>query len=878
MFIVKNQFLKFLDGLDTKNVTVTNILNNVFKKDKSNSLVLEKILTIILDSKLDLNADFSKIMTDYINNVSDNLLKSHLKSIYKISDEEAKEYLEFASKVYDLLLGLNNSYLTNKEMIPLSLLVTYNYLKPNFKEFLNSYEITMDTIYNYYNINLDYKAIKNMKVNNNRLVNIYDYFFDYDYRRLSIDNLDDALFLNVFINSFLRTISNIPEDKIEKLFNDFTAKKEKEEEQAYKDYIYQGLDINTADFIVSIANYYNYMIEQGIPKYCTKEDYKFLSIIIASLKCDDENILELLLKNGIEFTSISKKFELTNCLGKCCKYKFIVDELAQDIFKDDIERKDINLRKIVKDAFKINVSSVVASYLKKENITLNYETFDEKYEEAVKKVNQIKHKNQILEELDKFDINIELKIEFVLKTYEYIMNKLDINELKNELNSNLIKDKNDVKELTLIIGTLVYESNFLRFFEKRNITLEGVIKYSGLTIQDLDYIRKMPVNFILYDEFKECFEKNEFLAHYIFSKNNETHVLENIASKFGTNYDHLKVEIELNTDYEKTLSIDDRIEILNNQEVDTINYDNIVSILHFGDSLKIHSDYINDEIPKLANSDTHDEAINNLNNLISGVCKDKEQERKKGLMTLFSKREVKEKMVDLASLTSLKESIDSNIKLLSQEIVGYDTIRRYMEVYYTKIISYFDKAKEVADIVRIEIEKLDPKNPYEYAKFVQLTSLYQVINDKANRFNMTCHLIEQQLLRINQAAANHFITINALETAKNDLLPLIATEIAIAKGIDSEKDAILVTENIMNLFKSLLARNIDEANVNLDMLKKLDLPENYVNALQMDLMQYSSQIQSAKMVTPSLEHVTIESDSNENKPKQKNLLFTIKKD
>ena len=88
-----------------------------------------------------------------------------------------------------------------------------------------------------------------MKVNNNRLVNIYDYFFDYDYRRLSIDNLDDALFLNVFINSFLRTISNIPEDKIEKLFNDFTAKKEKEEEQAYKDYIYQGLDINTADFI-----------------------------------------------------------------------------------------------------------------------------------------------------------------------------------------------------------------------------------------------------------------------------------------------------------------------------------------------------------------------------------------------------------------------------------------------------------------------------------------------------------------------------------------------------------------------------------------------------------------------------------------------------
>lgn len=566
-------------------------------------------------------------------------------------------------------------------------------------------------------------------------------------------------------------------------------------------------------------------------------------------------------------------------------------EIVKKTFKRYVDNCNLSvfdsIFKISKNTFESRIDEAIKNekkelYTKIENeifkdipgYTFNYETFDEKYEKAAKKVNQIKRKKQILKELDKFPFNIRLKIDFVFKTYEYMMNKLDI----NELNSNLIKDKNDVKELTLIIGTLVYESNFLRFFEKRNITLEGVIKYSGLIIQDLDYIDKMPVNFILYDEFKECFEKNEFLAHYIFSKNNETHVLENIASKFGTNYDHLKVEVELNMDYEKTLSIDDRIEILNNQEVDTINYDNIVSILHFGDSLKIHSDYINDEIPKLANSDTHDEVINNLNNLISGVCKDKEQERKKGLMTLFSKREVKEKMVDLASLTSLKESIDSNIKLLSQEIVGYDAIRRYMEVYYTKIISYFDKAKEVADIVRIEIEKLDPKNPYEYAKFVQLTSLYQVINDKANRFNMTCHLIEQQLLRINQAAANHFVTINALETAKNDLLPLIATEIAIAKGIDSEKDAILVTENIMNLFKSLLARNIDEANVNLDMLKKLDLPENYVNALQMDLMQYSSQIQSAKMVTPSLEHVTIESDSNENKPKQKNLLFTIKKD
>lgn len=871
MLIVKNQFLKFLDGLDKKDVTVTNVLNNVLKKDKSNSLVLEKILTIILDSKLDLNADFSKVMTDYINNVSENLLKSHLITIYQISDAEAKEYLEYASKVYDLLLGLNNPYLTKKEMIPLSLLVTYNYLKPNFKEFLNSYEITIDKIYNYYGINLDDTAIKNIEVNNNLLINIYDYFFNYDYHKLNIDNLDEALFSNVFINSFLRNISDIPEGNIESLFDNYIVKKEDEEEQALQAHFYKDLNKDTIEFIKMVATYYSNMINNITPKNCTKEDCKFSAIMLAGIHCNDKYVSKLLTENGFNATTFINHFDPGKFWEGNFKYKFIVDELTDNILSGGVERNNINIKKIVKDAFKINISPTMINFLRTMDVTIDYDKFDEKYEEIVEIVNVKERQDEASKKLERYNYNLKCKIINVLKLFEYLTDKYN----KKELNEELIKDIDDVKKLALIIGSFISDEKYVRFFEKRNITLENILKYTGLNNECLTYVNNNFADFTLYDEFEYYFQKSDYIAPCIFMDDvNVSEILKNIASKVGANYEYLKVEIEHNMDYEMTLSIDDRIELLKEQEMDDIDYDDIVSILHFGDSLKLHSDYINDELPKLASSDIYDKSMSNLNELISGVCKDKEQERKKGLMALFGKREVKEKTIDITSLKSLKESIDNNIDLLSQEIVGYDAIRRYMEIYHSKNMLYFEKIKGVSNLVREEIEKLDPNNAYQYAKFVQLTSLYQVINDKSNRFNMTCRLIEQQLLRINQATANHFITINALETAKNDLFPLIGTEIAIARGIDSEKDAILVTENVMNLFKALLSRNITEANVNLEMLKGLDLPENYVNALQMDLMQYSAQIESTKMVMPNLELTkTFEEliDSNETKQKQKSL-------
>ena len=125
------------------------------------------------------------------------------------------------------------------------------------------------------------------------------------------------------------------------------------------------------------------------------------------------------------------------------------------------------------------------------------------------------------------------------------------------------------------------------------------------------------------------------------------------------------------------------------------------------------------------------------------------------------------------------------------------------------------------------------------------------MRDKTNRFETTNKIAQQDLLRINDAITNHFITINALEMAKNDLLPLIGSELALTTGRLSEEQALSVSGSVLDLFKSLLTRNVSAAKSNMEMIKNSGLPADIVETLTRDVDGYLEDV-SVELNTPKM--------------------------
>ena len=89
------------------------------------------------------------------------------------------------------------------------------------------------------------------------------------------------------------------------------------------------------------------------------------------------------------------------------------------------------------------------------------------------------------------------------------------------------------------------------------------------------------------------------------------------------------------------------------------------------------------------------------------------------------------------------------------------------------------------------------------------------------RFNVTSSLLNQELYKINAAIVNHFITINALEMARDDLIPLIGSEVIIGTGFISNNNAMQITNDVIGLFQAILAQNVEQTKIMLERLNNM---------------------------------------------------------
>ena len=108
--------------------------------------------------------------------------------------------------------------------------------------------------------------------------------------------------------------------------------------------------------------------------------------------------------------------------------------------------------------------------------------------------------------------------------------------------------------------------------------------------------------------------------------------------------------------------------------------------------------------------------------------------------------------------------------------------------------------------------------------------------------------MKQELVTVHRAIINHFMTINSLQTSKAAVLPLIATEITLGAGKESEDQALEFTSSLVNLLQNIVNKNTEATERNLEKLKSSSIDAATYESLNKRINLYLDSIERSKNV------------------------------
>lgn len=908
LIAIKNLYQEYCSegcfhGKEQASVSVRGILENVFNREFTDSVAVEKLFAK-MNCYIGMFEHFDQNITQYIETQRRNYSAEYVKSFYGDLSKEAREFADFTAKVYLLLLQKMKDNKHNSKLLfaeddadTLALLIATYYFDGDVSEFFKDYGITLDKLLALLNITLTKDEIEAVELNQKVLVDRYRRFFYEGVNRgkgaksLTINDIAHNLCNRNFNRSIImESIFSELTDEMD-LESDFlgqlqTHLEQKEQNRKMKltQRLFRDMPVETVEILENSSRVHTYLLKQL--KGWSEEDIKSLSLLLGTLLSSNTDAKAYLQYLGFSVSSVSSYLKINS--NGLLNFPIDIDLLSKEygnyIFggnNKDKKREELSPSALAKNIFakEINNSVAISKFLAHFNQSYSeYSNFDENYQVYLEKTKERKRKEEAEQVIRSYS-SADSYLFNVFKIYQRL--KVELEE--GRIRTTLITDEDDIKELSMLLGILYGSNSSNKFFAKNNITLEAVLKACNLS--DCDLLKNLYHANIDFLEGKEAFGKylekdspnyrgrrteDDFAKRIFDTSINESMLLENLAVQLGANYDILKEEVETGKDYELSLTIDDRIALLSGETVDTLDLSDIKSVLHFGNSLSVHSKYIHDELPKLMLSDVHQASIDTINGIINRVCEKEENQvsQKKGWFARLFSVSVDEPsspkyVLNPGAVEELKVAIDTNISTLSKELLGYDAIRKYIEVYRRKNRTHYMVATDTAAKIQEELGTLDPHKDEEYERFLTASSRLQIMTDKSNRFATTNHLMQQELLKVNQAIVNHFITINALEMARDDLLPLVGSELALGQGRNTENQSLELSQNVMQLFQSLLDRNVDSAVHNMEQLRRSNLSSGIFESLNRDIQVYLQGLNQAGHIEEHIESLDIDQVSVE---------------
>jgi hypothetical protein len=789
--LVKYYFEKYL-----KFKNVNELFLALFNRNVTNSVEVEKIF---------LNAGLTKEKAKSI------LLTPSKKEIITefYADTVPKEKGD-----YQLICSMYNSVNThNKRLYPNDnmylTLIAFDYQNNGklSKYFLEN-GITLDMILAKYNLELsDSQYIDYQTYLNKVLIGYKD-------AKDKLKFMASSKFVIDLFNTFAKNKTNNLDSDI----NNYYKLIEIKETEASYERIYKGKDKIYIDFLNTSYEIYDKLRNLDVVNsILSQTDLKVLSILIT---------LELITLyiptiDTIKNTVLNENI-INEALGDVYNVNFSLYSEVENLININISNgnESTTLKQKINDInHPVEVEKVFGSYLDDDLLNTLYKLFEVEKDNSLilKKLFMGKTIDEIKSNIDNEVIRVATKKKY--DEYQKLLcmpNDNACDSTKQLLNKLCMINLTDIKANILYeFVAMNFDNNTLDFYqealERYGITKEILSEKFGFINSKLAYNEINLENFVALEDY---FTTQNNGHKY---KNSIQNILINLIAdgyfdELITNKKALLYELKETKKYIPSLS--ETIENLQSIPIEEVNIDSLSEIMKFGDALNGEYELVTSEERKALESDSSALSIQTINDLLS-----KKNKRKKGFWASLFEPYEEEKTI--SDVSTLKEAINKNITILSRELLTFDLVRKYISVYFAKNLEYVNKSSEALALLNERLSKLNPKDTFEYASFLEVNSMKTIMTEKNKRFNVTSSLLNQELYKINAAIVNHFITINALEMARDDLIPLIGSEVIIGTGFISNNNAMQITNDVIGLFQAILAQNVEQTKIMLERLNNM---------------------------------------------------------
>lgn len=789
--VVKYYFEKYL-----KFKNVNELFLALFNRNVTNSVEVEKIF---------LSAGLSK------ENAKSILLTPSKEEIitqfYDDTVPKEKGDYQLICSMYNSVNTHNKSLYPNDNMYLTLIAFDYQNNGKLSKYFLEN-SITLDMILAKYNLNLsDSQDIDYQTYLNEVLIGYKD-------AKDKLKFMASSKFVIDLFNTFAKNKTNNLDSDI----NNYYKLIEIKETEASYERIYKGKDKIYIDFLNTSYEIYDKLRNSDVVNsILSQTDLKVLSILIT---------LELITLyiptiDTIKNTVLNKNI-INDALGDVYNVNFSLYSEVKNLININISNgnESTTLKQKINDInHPVEVEKVFGSYLDDDLLNTLYKLFEKEKDNSLilKKIFMGKTIEEIKSNIDNEVIRVATKKKY--DEYQKLLcmpNDNACDSTKQLLNKLCMINLTDIKVNILYeFVAMNFDNNTLDFYqealERYGITKESLSEKFGFINSKLAYNEINLENLVVLEDY---FTTQNNGHKY---KNSIQNILIDLIGdgyfdELITNKKALLYELKETKKYIPSLS--ETIENLQNSVVEEVNIDSLSEIMKFGDALNGEYELVTSEERKALESDSSALSIQTINDLLS-----RKNKPKKGFWaSLFEPYEEEKTITDIPTL---KETINKNIVILSRELLTFDLVRKYISVYFAKNLEYVNKSSEALALLNERLSKLNPKDTFEYASFLEVNSMKTIMTEKNKRFNVTSSLLNQELYKINAAIVNHFITINALEMARDDLIPLIGSEVMIGTGFISNNNAMQITNDVIGLFQAILTQNVEQTKIMLERLNNM---------------------------------------------------------
>ncbi len=788
-------------------------INTYLKKEQKQyvSEIYHKLCSGIDGNKTTIKEIFGNLGLT-INSVSDSLEKvvnetqeynncGTLDELYKNLSDEVKGFMQWISKYFNFVNKhkdeLNTMYITTKEdVMALSiLLLSLIELRNELNVFMEDNNVTLERVLRLVGlpeVEEFKKQLAYTSVEERPLVYFKNTFF-----KNEISKKDDIMqnFMmqketkSTAVSRIFKELSgNELEDNYGNQVKDYLDKKTQAIREQRKKEVLSPLTPDVRNFLAVVCDYYKFMEQFSKDP----ETIGPLAIILGASRHNNE--YEIFLNSlGLTREKILNIANPQSCPAEKREIDFdLVDNgLRKFIFTEE-DPRNITPYTILKNAFDPN---------KVDRLLYAHKI----YELTGKELNDLQDldRQMRLYKLEKLLKNVTGEVKNTLETAVRIQKRIK----EVGYNEDLIKDEDDMRELTILLAIFKEKISQIKFFNHNGITLECILEKASLPSDLFDGLDKEEIDQAEVDEYKGYIRGSSnavsiqvILNRLLANRANNSQVIEKITKEVKGNYKYLIEEVSQNMYRELTPE-----EAYIKLQEETISKPdttfNIWALYYGNDFLEYYGNVINSMLQKMSFTSKIAEALEQMKNLLKDSEESKEPTQN-SIMSMFINFMGPDeapaptlKKYDCDKLVESGKVLEDYLKTLREELEKYTFIYQFIYIYVIKVGEIKSNLLEESELLK-DKEYEDPTD--KEMRKINIDSRLVTVNGVFN-------LLRQSTEIVKKAIINHNRAIFAIEIANKGLIPSILIQQNIfQEGKVSSEDGIMLITTLIKLMNNVV--------------------------------------------------------------------------